>query len=83
MLQRDAHAAKCCLVTHVQYVDKRVKVKFTLEWTMKAQVGSSYTFTLSLTSALDGMWVSNVTARSLNPPGKRPGTHCTGGLGGL
>ena len=37
-----------------------------------------YNSTLSLTSALDGVWVFNATPRSLSP-WERPGTHCIRG----
>ena len=39
----------------------------------------NYSSTLSLTSMLDGGWVVNATPRMCYPPGKGPGTHCTGG----
>ena len=35
--------------------------------------------TLPSTSTLDVGWVVNETPRPLYPPGKEPGTHCTGG----
>jgi hypothetical protein len=37
-----------------------------------------YSSTLSLTSALDGVGGQRHAPAAL-PPGKRPGTHCTGG----
>ena len=37
-----------------------------------------YSYTLSLTSGLDGGWVVNATPRPLYP-GERHGTHCIGG----
>jgi len=37
-----------------------------------------YSYTLSLTSALDGVSGQRHASAAL-PPGKRPGTHCTGG----
>jgi hypothetical protein len=48
------------------------KVSATLELATMAQ---RWSYTLSLTSALDG----GVWSRPLCPPGERPGTHCTGG----
>ena len=63
------------------YADKRVKVKFTLERTMKAQAGR-YNFTFSLTSALYGMGGQRHAPDALLPR-KRPGAPCTWGLGGL
>ena len=57
---------------------KMLKAKFTLEQAMKAQKGSGYSCTLSLTSALDGgVWPRSRPDRFT--PGKRPGTHFTGG----
>ena len=40
-----------------------------------------YSSTLSLTSALDGVGGQRHAPAAL-PPGKRPGTHCIGGLVG-
>ena len=45
------------------FVQVKVKVKFTLEQVTKAQMGSSYGSTLSLTSALDVRWMVNATSR--------------------
>jgi hypothetical protein len=56
----------------------KVKVKVILEQATEAQRCSC---TLSLTSALHGGWVVSTTPRPLYPR-ERPGTHCTGGLGG-
>jgi hypothetical protein len=42
------------------------------------EVQQSYSFTLSLTSALDRGWVVNATPRTLYPR-DRPGTQCVGG----
>jgi hypothetical protein len=56
----------------------KVKVKFTLQWAMKAQRGElKYNSTLSLTRALGGG--GQRYAAAALPPGKRPVTHCTGG----
>jgi len=44
-----------------------VKVKFTLEQATKVQRGSRGSYTLSLTSALDGGWVVNATPGPRNP----------------
>jgi hypothetical protein len=57
----------------------KVKVKFTLEQTAKAERGSRGIAVL--TSALDGGWVVNATPRPLYPR-ERPGTYCIGGLVG-
>ena len=51
---------------------------FSLEQATKAHRGSRYSCTLSLTSALDGVGGQGHAPAAL-PPGKRPGTHCTGG----
>ena len=56
----------------------KVKVKVSLEQVTKSQSGSRlYSSTLSLTSALVGGWLVNVTPRPLYPR-ERPGTHCIG-----
>jgi hypothetical protein len=55
-----------------------IKVKFALEKAMKAEEEQRYSSTLSLTSALDvGAWLPPRPGRFT--PGKKPGTHCTGG----
>jgi len=56
----------------------KVKVKFTLELATMAQRGNRYSFTLSLTSALDGVDGQRHSPAALLPE-KRPGTHCIGG----
>ena len=48
---------------------------------IKTQSGSRYSYTLSSTSVLDGVGGQSHTPTTL-PPGKGPGTHCTGGLVG-
>ena len=54
---------------------KGQKVKFTLEQATKTQTEWRYSCTLSVT--LDGGgWSRHATA--ILPPGKRPGTNCTG-----
>ena len=54
----------------------KVKIKFTLEQTTKAQRGS-YNPTLSLTLALDVMGGQRHTPVAF--PRERPGTNCIGG----
>jgi len=50
---------------------------FTLQQATKAQMGSRYSSTLSLTSELDGGgWSAPRPGRFT--PGKRPSTHCIG-----
>jgi hypothetical protein len=62
-------------------VTSLVKVKFTLEQTMKAQRGSRGIGLLFNLGAGWG-WVVNATPRPLYPR-EWPGTHCTGGWVGL
>ena len=78
-----------CLCQKLKYlvIYKKWQVKFTLGQDMKAPRGNTgiapLFSTLSLTSALDGGegWVRGSTSRPFAlPPGKRPGTHCTGDL---
>jgi len=67
--------------TNVEYSRKvkvKVKVNFILEEATKAKRGSRYISTLYIISALDGVCGQNHAPVAL-PPGKRPGTHCTGG----
>ena len=63
--------------TNVEYIRKG-KVKFILEQATKAKRGSRYISTLSFASALDRVGGQSHSPVAL-PPGKRPGTHCTGG----
>jgi hypothetical protein len=57
-------------------LQKKVKVKVTLEQAMKDQKGISYSSTLSLTSLLDGVGGQRHTPAAL--PREKPGTHCIG-----
>ena len=65
---------------NVEY-GRKVKISFILEQATKAKRGSRYISTLSLTSALDGVGGQSHALAAL-PPGKRPGTHYTGGWEG-
>jgi hypothetical protein len=60
------------------FTGKKVKVKFALEQTLKAQRGSTgIAVFFPLTSAIGGGgWLTPGPGR---PPGKRPVTHCIGG----
>ena len=49
---------------------QQVKVKVTLEQTMKVQRGSRHISTLSLTWALDWGWMVKATPRAALPSGK-------------
>jgi hypothetical protein len=53
----------------------KLKVKFTLAQIAKAQRGLRYSFTLPLTSALDGEGCQS----PVTLPRERPGTQCIGG----
>jgi hypothetical protein len=50
----------------------KVKIKFTLEQATKAQRGSSYSSTYSLTSALDGGGWSTASPGTLYPQKREP-----------
>jgi len=62
-----------------QHIEQVKGTKFTLEKATKTQRGEqTYSSTLSLTSALDGVYGKRHVPAAL-PLGKRPGTHCIGG----
>jgi hypothetical protein len=69
----------CSLTTHNLHEAVKVKVKVHPRPDHEDPDGESmYSFTLSLTSALDGGEVVSATPRPLYPR-KRPGSHCVGG----